>query len=611
MSWFLGAFGLGAGDVWRSDLEERALEPLLVRQSEGGCLLTGGLPATCLRSGTTGGERGGWVVVGTATEETAAGSSLLGEAGWRSRMEGASPDLAGLAGHFAGLRWRDPHASDPVLVGFVGPLGIRSLFYVRVRPSGEGPSGGMGRAPGSSHLLVSTRPDWLARIAGCPRIDFSTLGSHWLLANQLADDALLEGVERLGPGRRLVLDRGEIRISGSSWEPAATRAGGRDRGMERDGRLDGRGQPGERLARAFRAGVRLRDSNGISIGLSGGLDSRTVLAAAKPGAGTHTFGPLGTADAVVARTLAKKLGLDHEQLWEPVPDGDACVALARDHALRTCAISPGSAALRLRFFARLHEAGVTVLDGGFGEIARRGYYRRLVREAPGALQGKNAGRILSFLRVPRAHCFGEEVFGTMQEGAARDLERVLEELPEVPERSTVDLAELMAVRTRLPNFFGREQARMDGAVRSVMPFARPELLEAVFRTPVDLRTSARWARDLVWRRARPATDVPLARGDVLVPYGMPDEAAFLWSRLKRTAGWSYPDPTRWRFLDRIEDWARQTVRTRAVREYGPYDYGYLRTLVDGYYRGAHRRARELDWWVAFECWRAGLRGSNG
>jgi hypothetical protein len=58
----------------------------------------------------------------------------------------------------------------------------------------------------------------------------------------------------------------------------------------------------------------------------------------------------------------------------------------------------------------------------------------------------------------------------------------------------------------------------------------------------------------------------------------------------------------------METPARDRLRDRIVREDERYNYATLRELVEGYYAGRHRRAEELDWWLALDAWSSSLAG---
>ena len=213
----------------------------------------------------------------------------------------------------------------------------------------------------------------------------------------------------------------------------------------------------------------------------------------------------------------------------------------------------------------------------------------------------------TYLRASRADVFTDCVNRRMKEGRRVDLERMLSSLPTDEGRRAGDLADYLALRTRLPNFFGRAQAHLDGLCRNLMPYALPDVLQAAFATPLGARKGGRAVRSFIRQEAPRLATIPLARGSVTVPFWLSEKTAYLWSVVKRRVGLTYENPTRSNFLDKIEPWVRDAIRSISVRQYEPYDNHRIQALVEGYYEGNRSNATALDWWVAFECWRRTLQ----
>src|SRR5690606_31268523 len=115
-------------------------------------------------------------------------------------------------------------------------------------------------------------------------------------SNQFAARSLVEGVVRLGPGGSAVCARGAVDVREAAWEPGRPPAAP----------PDPIGQLERLLHPALDAGAAL------SLGLSGGLDSRLLLALLVRGETPyrlHVFGPGEDPDVRVSRQIAAGLGL--------------------------------------------------------------------------------------------------------------------------------------------------------------------------------------------------------------------------------------------------------------------------------------------------------------
>ncbi|NBC17859.1 MAG: hypothetical protein GVY18_11160, partial [Bacteroidetes bacterium] len=343
----------------------------------------------------------------------------------------------------------------------------------------------------------------------------------------------------------------------------------------------------------------------LSLGLSGGLDSRLLLSMLpEQGTQVHAFGDASHPDVTISRRIASDLGLLHRHLHEPVPDADACLELLRAHVARTQVVSPASAVLGLRHYPTLHADDNWVIDGGFGEVARRQFMNRLLRRGRTALKQLDADGVLPHLRVSRADVFDDEVLQTMERGAARQLERQWATMPRPDDIGLENHVDLLGVRTRLPNFFGYEQNRLDGLARCTMPLAQPSVVTAVFQLPLRDRRGGRLVRRLIREHQPALARHPLVKGATTYPFRLTPTLAYLWTHVKARFQPASPDVQRRTFLDRLRPFALDAVDSTDVRTYALYDRDKLRRLVRGYYRdGDSESAAALDWWLAFEVWR--------
>lgn len=523
-------------------------------------------PPETLRAGLLPEGGGGWLVAGLALAFDGEAVRPLDDAAWARRLAGPAPALDGLDGHFVGLRW---HADGPVTL-FADALGVRTAYLART-PRG---------------VAFGTRLDDLAALRPPVALCLDAFAGHWLAINALTPTPLLEGVEALSPGGRATVTAGGWHRTARPWAPPSFAPD-----PEAPARFTAR-------LRAFATAA--VPGRALTLGLSGGLDSRALLALAPP-PHLHTFGPDAHPDVQTARRLAAHTGRPHRVLHAPLPDADACLHLVEAQVRHTHAASPASSAPGLDHFARLYADGLAVVDGGFGEVARRQFMNRLLRRAPQAARAGRAAAIAPHLRVRRAAVFAPEVQAALEAGLVRDVGRLWAALPAgIGAEAAADLA---GVRARLPFFFGPEQARLDAQAVAFMPFAQPSVLAALFQVPLAQRRNGRLLRRLIRARAPALARVPLVKGGYSYPFALPTLAAFAWTALHARLAPPPPDATRAAFLERLRPFALDAVHSQAVAQHPLYDGPRLQALVAAYYAGETRLAGAVDWWLAFEVWR--------
>ena len=524
----------------------------------------GGLPETCHSGTLPGGGR--WWVAGIGIRCHAPTCHFLSAADWQEVLSQPQPDLAVLDGHFVAIR-RIENRTE----AFTDSLGTRTLYLAK-RPGG---------------IAFSTRVDWLATLCGGLSVDMAAFGSHWLAFNQLSTQSQIKAIRRLGPRGHAVIQHGRLQVTESRFTPV----------------IDASDPDGAEFMDMLSAFCNPTGSRAVSLGLSGGLDSRLLLAL--QGGPVHIFGPADHADVRMATRLAAKAGLTPLHLYQGVPNVHACLALLRERAATAQIISGASGLLGLRYYGALRERGLRVMDGALGEAARRQFMNRLLKLGKGAIGGGNPQLILRCIRTARADIFNADALEAMTHGALVEIEEEFVALPQVAPEDAVDL---LGVRARLPNFFGLEQNRLDGVAECYMPFAQPSVVRAVFRTPARLRKNGRLFRRLIRDRRPALARFPLVKDGMPYPFRLPALAAHVFTRARKYTSRPLAHPERERFLETVKPFVLDAAHSEEVRTFSAYDAEKISRLVMDYYNGNTARAAEVDWWLSFEMWRRMLKG---
>ena len=572
MSWIVGCYSLDPS----SDLFARtaALHPSAVFAVRHGhaYLAVGGDVETALGGKTEAGDP--WVVAGLGVFTDHGRRRVMSVNDWSTWFASHEAEIPSI-GHVALARIK---AGAVHLM--TDATGLRTLYVTECERG----------------IVFSTRLYWVTRLSGAADLDVHAFGSHWTAHQQLSTRAFIKNVTRLGQGARCAISQQGVTITENPWLPSA---------------LNGKGDPRTLLSASLETD--LPSGRQLSFGLSGGMDSRTLLALLqdRSDACLHVFGPPVHPDVRVATKLAEISGHPIQNISEDFPPAHEAWQIARRHATEANAIAPASAALSMRYFDKLNAQNLFVMDGGFGEIGRRQFMNRLLRTSRKPLADRSPHDLLAAIRVDRANVFTDEVQQGLHQGALRDIEETFYARPDIDSWTDEDQIDLVAVRTRLPNFFGFEQARMDGLIPNLMPFADASFLSQVFATSLRERRRGRMFRRWI-RRANPdLARVALVKGLTTYPFRLGPVAAFAWTTLKGRVGRAHADQRRGDFLQLCQDEIRDLVGSGAVRHAGCYDVHRLSAIVERYYRGEHHLGITIDWWLAFEFWRQGVTGEYG
>jgi hypothetical protein len=576
MSWFFGVSRSQPGTQISLDKGHCDGRPLHVLSLPMLSIVFGGIDETCCYETPGRSSETGWAVVGTGIRVSDSVARLMDKSDWRALLSSGNFPADMLDGHFVALRWN----ADGVEL-FTDQLGLRTAYYGKY----------------DAGICFSSRLDWVAQTTGRAEINLSALGGRWLLFNQMDYESCVNGIERLGPGASVFIKNGAvIRHESRPWFPEFGRGKGN--------------RAGELLELFVRAAV---DSHRtVSLGLSGGIDSRTLLAIlmAERNAGflVHTFGDPADPDVRISTRIADRFGLRRQYFNEPLADSSDLLLQTRSFAAQNTLVEPASSILKLRYYSGQHENGQMIIDGGLGEIARRQYLNRIVRFGRSALKEKDIGKIFQLLRTPRADIFTREYTREMGSAALKSIERTLASMPGVEEIGVENFVDLLSVRTRLPNFGGPEQARSDACIVNYMPMAQPSFLKAAFATDIRQRTNGRLFKEIVRANEPRLAEFPLVKSGSTYPFGLPPVAAWLAAKIKSKFMKSFSDPMPDRFLANIKEYVLDLAHSGEVHNWHGYDSARIPWIIEEYYRGNKQYRRTVDWWLAFELWRRSLKG---
>lgn len=515
--------------------------------------LAGGLEQTCCGGVTA--EGGRFLITGFGIQD----GVVLQQRDWAERLSNHRTALEPLDGHFVGIYWMPGRIEF-----FADPNGIRTLYCLER----------------TSSMVFSTRLDWLATYTAPLEIDYVHFGGQWILANSISTKSLVKQVLRLEPGTYAVLENGRIQIKSRSWTFG---------GSPSD-------ETGDRFERALSQSLAVNGS--WSLGLSGGLDSRVLLALRKT-CPTHVWGPEDHPDVQISRHIADTSGLHQTYFEMPLPAVDQCIDMVKERVGLTQVITPASAAVERQGYRALHRMGYGVQDGGFGEIARRQLMNQVVFER--IFCRDSSKKPLSCPSTGKADFFAPDLHNAMVLSAKQQLSAAWHSLP--GSMAIADKADRLSLRSRLPNFFGLEQNYLDHVCVSYMPYAQPSVLRELFQVPLRLRWHGRLLRNIVRKHAPSFSRIPLVKGGEQYPFRLGTLNSHIYCRAKKVMGQSYADPRPRDFIQHVLEFVLDSLRSSSTRTCEIYDQAKLRQMADTAAKGDHRYAAQLDWWLAFDLWR--------
>jgi hypothetical protein len=576
MSWILGSIGAFT-EAERARISSIHDRPLTVIQTRNLYLAAGGISATCLHGRFTSTQNtpwDGWMIVGLGIRWERGSCSFYSTNEWSKVLAAAHPDFSHLDGHFVALRYNDREIQI-----FTDPLGLRGAYASKI-------AGG---------FVFSTRLDWTARISHNSEIDFEAFGPQWLAFNQISYSSPVRNVIRLGQGSRARCTAASFESRDTLWSPRS----------ESNNEMEF-----ENVLKPFLAPTNV-PQEAISFGLSGGLDSRVMLALyismGIHSIKLHVFGDPQNPDVVLSSAIGERLKFEHVH-EEYIPrSSEELLAKMKEYLAQIYVTNPASGVIDAGAFYEVAKRSSLILDASWAEIARRQCFNRLLIAGSKALKRRNAKRISSYLTIERADIFSRDALETMKKGLVQQVQWYLDVTFDNTSIANEDFADLLAVRTRMPNYSGFEQARIDSFVMAYMPFLQPSILRSVFRIPLHDKRKGRLFRRMILHYCPELASFPLAKGGTTYPFWLAPLPAHAWTLVKKKLSKPFVDRRTRSMLEVLKEYALDLVHSQELQTCQAYDVKKVQSMVERYYSGEFHLEHHVDWWLSFEFWRQAMK----
>lgn len=442
-----------------------------------------------------------------------------------------------------------------------------------------------------NYTIFSTRLDYISQMLESSEIDFEQFSTTWLFQNQLSRKSLLKRIKRFGPGSKVKISNGKISLTNSNWQPNFNKALTEDLVLKR-----------------IELTSLIESKKNISLGLSGGLDSRfllSILQNSKRDWQAHTFGNSKNPDVSIAEKIQNREKFEHLILDNIFKDPDEIIKLIKKAISLSGVIAPATEFLQHNYYKILFDQNFWIIDGGFGEVFRRQFLNRAAVKGKSDILNKNCTNLIPHFLHNKADIFHNELSAVFKQGVLSQLEELFDQLPDPNLIGVYNWLDLVAVKTRLPNIYGAGQNSLDAISEATMPFAQLSTINAAFSLTTNHRKNGKFFRKNLNDNLK---ILPLVKSGTTYPFGLSTMTSWVWTKVKNKMGQHYSDQSSQYYLDTLEEYICDLTESESVKKNGVYDYNKVSNLVNSYFEGEKHLASQLDWWLSFELWNQTLNG---
>lgn len=562
MSWIFGFSG-NLNEQKKLSLSSLYPSPLITIDEPRLFIAAGGSEFTCNFS-----VENKWIVLGVGINTNSKDFRLLSNIDWETRVTGNS--IIEPEGHFVVIKW-----SNEKINFFSDPIGLRTIYFFRDKTG----------------VYFSSNLDWITSVMSKTEIDFKEFGSRWITYNQLSNTSFIYGVQKLPPASNAEIRSGVIKINTENWFPEIYAS-------DTEKLFD--------VLRGFLS-VEIPGNLKMSFGLSGGLDSRFLLALLlkdrEHNFNIHSFGYNDDPDLQIVKQISDRLAL---KCFFIQPSGTGTGQFfnkAGEYIASTQLIEPVSSFMKLAALHDRYFEDKFLINGALAKFARRQFLNSLLVKGKNAIITRNYREVLKHVQVDKPNIFKKEYEEMMFEHTAEQLKTVFESFPEPGEVGAENFIDLLIVKYRIPNNFGPEQSRIDNMLPGFMPFAQRTTISASLGIPAGDRKNSQIFFKAIKDNYPELEDFSLVKDSTVYPYGLTSFTSNVYTIMKKTIGKNDSEKSISNFFRTHEKTIKEMITRDEIREYKPYDEEAVMGILNDFYSGKSKNINDLNWLLSFELFR--------
>ncbi len=494
-------------------------------------------------------------------------AGFISEKEWKRFIGNPDEFITELNGHFAGCIFHENK-----LICFNDILGLRDLYYFQTK----------------DFSIISSSYSNFKELDVNLNISNDYLAGMWQTSIPPFYKTPFNEVKRLGPGGRLEIDySGKLKHSNKSLKLNSANE--------------------SEICNTLSVFTSLNHpAKKFSLGLSGGLDSRTLLSIllnVNPDSASHTFGSRELADVQIAKAIAGQENITLRNFDQYQFTIDNIVGLISNYIPFSGLTIPISDLIHIDYHKKLDDDNFGIIDGGFGEIGRRQFLNRFLLNGKKIIAEQNTKAFITNLRIAKADIFSEEYNSLLDEILLKNSEEVWNYMKDVPEDDVFTWLDIFATRFKLPNIYGYGQHTLDQIAVAYMPFAQQEFLSFLLPISTNLKNNGKLYRNIIKHNKPELEKINLVKDYVEYPFGLGTINSHIVRKLKRKfMNITKVDPIKYKMYENLKEYIGDEINSSNVRKNSFYDTNKIESLFNEYYSGNKNKLAELDWWLTFNEW---------
>lgn len=568
MSWFCGCFGKYSSELINR-INAFAISSSCVICDENKYVLIGQKDINIHYNNNN--PSFGFCISGVGLDLQEKGYALLDSEKWYKYAESIEninlPD-----GHYCGVVWKNHK-----LIFFNDTLEVKKSYFVEEDET----------------IIFSNRLDIIAKLSSKQSLNYEELAAAWYLNFKINSVPLIKNIKTVSG--KFIYQNGKLnKVLPHYLNPNFNITAETD---EFDNVL-------EKIASTY-----LNSNKRLSLGLTGGLDSRLLLSYllkhTKGEWGVHTFGNNKLPDVIFSKNITESFNIKHKIFDYEIPKVENLVEDLTNNAAYTNVTIPISEMIQFNMHQHFSDTSILGMDGSYGELYRRQMFNRLAIAGRKELLEKQTENLLKFFLSSRPNIFNNDFFNV------KNLELSIAEmftmLPNPKEIGVENWLDLMSMIVKLPNSTAFSQQRLDDICTTFTAFIQPNLINIGLRIPLNKRLKARLFREIIKKNEPQLTKFPLIKNHSSYPFWMSNRTAWVLTKVKNKIVKPYILSLNTTVLKLLKEYTFDKLNSSSFINEPIYNKELIKKAVFDYYNGNNQKAAIVEWFLTFEFWKENFR----
>ncbi len=477
-------------------------------------------------------------------------------------------------GHFSLLIWDNLYIKL-----FNDYLGISQIYHYNSK---------------STHIFSNSIEE-IINYTGINEFDIYNFSTRIYLSNQLDESSIFQNIDRFGAGSNVELNRKNnlLQIKKTNFE------------FEFE-----KGKP-EHFHQLISNALSLKiNSNDIGLSISGGLDSRYLLAhflKNNESPKLFAYGNSKHPDNVISKKIAQKFDLHYKNYnfnehFELINE-DKILDFARNFQLH----NNMSEVLNKSYYDDIAKNNILIFDGSNGEYARNGLYTLAAVVGYQSFKNKNTEEIIEkFLIKKPINIFNKQTQKLIKSATHQKLINRIETLPKIDDIGFRNWLDLFALKVKYPNFMYFEQSYTDNFLIDINPFSMLPILQSALNMPNSIKNYGNDFKKYIKNSNRKLTQIPLVKHNFHHPFFMNQFLGRIWLRLSKLFNLTFEDKQNIEFYELKKEFFMDIISSIKQTDQNLLDIAVIDQIQNEYFSSNYTNIKQIEQLITYSTYKYSL-----